>query len=403
MLLVDPVRLARRQIEIDDERTARFPHLRAHKVARMIVSPHALLRGSAPLFFELLERHPLLADGPAGEGWLAGDAHVENFGAYRVGRLTVRETQRSHAREPIVFDLNDFDDALVGPWRLDVVRLVTSLLLAARESVDGQAALSECDALLDAYVAAAFGTKRAAPRPQCVDALIERVRGRTRKQLLDARTRPVGAQRRFVLGPRYEPLPPKLRAKAERSFRKYAERLPAAERVAPEALEVVDAAFRVAGTGSLGTLRIALLVRGKGGIDGGWIFDMKAEGRPSAAGLGRVPKLDPGDRVCAALHACLARHPRMIGSTKVRGESMFVRRLAPQEDKLDFASTSPADRLPLARYLGGLLGAAHRRGSTRIPQSPWSPKERARVREKAVALAGIHEAIYLAYCDLVRR
>jgi len=403
MLLVDPVRLARRQIEIDGERTASFPHLLGHKAARMTVSPLALLRGSAPLFFELLERHPWLAEGPPGEGWLVGDAHVENFGAYRVGRLTVRETQVSHAKEPIVFDLNDFDDALVGPWRLDVVRLVTSLLLAARELVDGTKALSECDALLDAYVGAAFGTKRAPPRPQCVEALVEKVRGRTRKQLLDARTRVIDGQRRFVLGPRYEPLPPKLRAKAERSFRKYADRLPEIERVPPETLEVVDAAFRIAGTGSLGALRVAVLVRGKGGIDGGWVFDMKAEGRPSAAALAREPKLDPGDRVCAALHACLARFPRMIGSTRVRGESMFVRRLAPQEDKIDLTCVSPEDRVPLARHLGALLGAAHRRGATRAPKAPWSAKQRARLLQRAVALAGIHEATYLAYCDLVRR
>jgi uncharacterized protein (DUF2252 family) len=403
MFLVDPVRLARRQIELDRDRTARFPHLMAHKAARMMASPLALLRGSAPLFYELLERHPALAEGPAGEGWIVGDAHVENFGAFRVGALTVRETLRSHAKEGVVFDLNDFDDSLVGPWRLDVLRLVTSLLLAGRESGDGSAALAQSDALLEAYVGAAFGTKRAPAQPQCVVALVERVRRRTRKQLLDARTREVSGQRRFVLGPRYEPLPPKLRAKAERSFGKYARRLPQGASVPPEALEVLDAAFRVAGTGSLGGLRIALLVRGKGGLDGGWIFDMKAEGAPSAACLAREPELDPGDRVCAALRACLARYPRMMGSARLRGESMFVRRLAPQEDKLDLSCIPPEDRVPLARHLGALLGAAHRRGATRAPKAAWSDKQCARLLHRAVALAGIHEAMYLAYCHLVRR
>ncbi len=403
MILVDPVRLARRQIEIDRERTARFPHLFIHKAARMVASPLALLRGSAPLFYELLERHPALAEGPPGAGWLVGDAHVENFGAYRAGTLSVRETSSSHAREPIVFDLNDFDDSVVGPWRLDVLRLATSLLLAGREVGDGTEALAQCDALLGAYVGAAFGTKRSPPQPRCVVALIEKVRSRTRKQLLDARTRVIRGQRRFVLGPRYEQLPPKLRAKAERSFQRYAGRLLKAERVPPEALEVLDAAFRVAGTGSLGGLRVAVLVRGKGGVDGGWVFDVKAEGAPSALNLGSKPKLEPGDRVCAALRACLVQHPRMIGSTRLRGESMFVRRLAPQEDKIDVSSISPEDRIPFARYLGALLGAAHRRGVTRAPKAPWSDKECKRLVHRAVALAGIHEAMYLAYCDLVRR
>jgi uncharacterized protein (DUF2252 family) len=403
MILVDPVRLARRQFELDRERTARFPHLFAHKMERMVASPLALLRGSAPLFYELLDRHPALAEGPPGEGWIVGDAHVENFGAYRAGTLTVRETSRSHAKELIVFDLNDFDDSVVGPWRLDVLRLTTSLLLAGREVGDGTQALAQCDALLEGYVSAAFGGKRAPPQPRCVEALIEKVRTRTRKQLLDARTRVVGGQRRFVLGPRYEPLPPKLRAKAERSFQKYAGRLAAGERVPTEALAVLDAAFRVAGTGSLGGLRVAVLVRGKGGMDGGWVFDVKAEGSPSASKLANKPELDPGDRVCAALRACLARHPRMIGSTRLRGESMFVRRLAPQEDKIDLSSVAPDDRIPFARYLGALLGAAHRRGATRAPQTPWSDKQCARLVHRAVALAGIHEAMYLAYCDLVRR
>jgi uncharacterized protein (DUF2252 family) len=403
MIPVDPVRLARRQIELDRERTARFPHLFAHKAARMVASPLALLRGSAPLFYELLERHPALAEGPPGRGWIVGDAHVENFGAYRAGTLSVRETSSSHAKELIVFDLNDFDDSVVGPWRLDVLRLATSLLLAGREVGDGTQALAQCDTLLDAYVGAAFGTRRIPPQPRCVVAMIERVRNRTRKQLLDARTRVIGGQRRFVLGPRYEPLPPKLRAKADRAFQKYAGRLLKAERVPLEALEVVDAAFRVAGTGSLGGLRVAVLVRGKGGVDGGWVFDVKAEGAPSASNLASKPELDPADRVCTALRACLARHPRMIGSTRLRGESMFVRRLAPQEDKIDFSNVSPDDRIPFARYLGALLGAAHRRGATRVPKAPWSDKERKRLVHRAVSLAGIHEAMYLAYCDLVRR
>jgi uncharacterized protein (DUF2252 family) len=404
MLTLDPVRLARRQIEIDTRRLARVPHLFQHKVARMTISPLALLRGSAPLFYEVLARHPALGDGPAGDGWLVGDAHLENFGAYRTGPLSILETRQTHAKEGVVFDLNDFDDAFVGPWRLDVLRLLTSLILGGREmGVDGPRALTLCDALLDAYVGSVFHRKRIPSAPPVVSRLVENVQRRTRTQLLDARTETAAGSRRFVRGPRYEALAPKLRTKAEKAFAKYGKRLSRADRPPAEALEVIDAAFRVAGTGSLGCLRIAILARGKGGSDGAWIFDMKSEGTPSAACLVRPPRLEPAERVASAIGACLPQPPRMVGATRLRGESMFVRRLTPQEDKLDLAKLADDELEPLARHLGALMGAAHRRGAKRLPRKPWQVDDRAGVLARAIALAGAHEAMYLAYCDQVRR
>jgi hypothetical protein len=91
----------------------------------------------------------------------------------------------------------------------------------------------------------------------------------------------------------------------------------------------------------------------------------------------------------------------MAGATRLRGASMFVRRLAPQEDKLDLTKLDSDDLEPLARHLGALLGAAHRRGAQRTPKKPWSPRDRAVVLAHAIALAGVHEAMYLAYCALV--
>jgi hypothetical protein len=82
---------------------------------------------------------------------------------------------------------------------------------------------------------------------------------------------------------------------------------------------------------------------------------------------------------------------------------MLVRRLAPQEDKLEFGQIAPTDLVPLAQYLGTLLGAAHRRGAVRVPKKPWSTKDRERLLGRALVLAGVHEALYLAYCNLVRR
>src|SRR5262249_52621622 len=83
MEALDPAHLAERQLELDHARTARFSDLFARKMVRMSASPLAFLRGAAPLFYEILHTRHDLSDGPAGDGWLVGDAHLENFGAYR--------------------------------------------------------------------------------------------------------------------------------------------------------------------------------------------------------------------------------------------------------------------------------------------------------------------------------
>ena len=93
----------------------------------------------------------------------------------------------------------------------------------------------------------------------------------------------------------------------------------------------------------------------------------------------------------------------MIGTTSLRGSSMFVRRLAPQEDRIRLAEVPPDELEPLARHMGSLLGAAHRRAAARMPKKTWTDDDCSRLRGRAIALAGIHEAAYLAFCDLVRQ
>ena len=155
--------------------------------------------------------------------------------------------------------------------------------------VDGPRALALCDALLDAYAGQRVPSQadplgpRGDHEPRRERAAVARERSCSTRAPRSSR-----GTRRFVRGPRYEALAPKLRAKAEKAFAKYGKRLSRADRVPAEALEVIDAAFRVAGTGSLGCLRVAILVRGKGGRDGAWIFDMKARG-DAVGGVPRSP------------------------------------------------------------------------------------------------------------------
>jgi uncharacterized protein (DUF2252 family) len=404
MLAIDPLALARRQLAIDREKTSRFPALLDRKLARMTASPLAFLRGAAPLFYEMLAAHPSLAEGPRGKGWLTGDLHLENFGAYRPLPLALSADKHDH--DEAAFDLNDFDDAVIGPWRLDVMRLTTSLILAGRElGAGGVRVLGLAHQLVRSYSEAAFGEEAELPRePPPVTRLVDQVAERTRKQLLDGRTKLVKGERRFVRGDRYEDLPAGIAKRVGGAFARYAGALDDELRPEPQALEVIDAAWRIAGTGSLGGVRIAVLVRGKGGPDGGWIFDMKEQGVPSATVLlGRPAKkwrMAPAERVVAAYRSCVARPAWLLGATTLGDLSLFVRRLSPQEDKLDLEKLRNDDLDGLAGYLGALVGRAHARGATKRPRREWSEGEREAIVDRAIAVAGIHEATYLALCKL---
>jgi uncharacterized protein (DUF2252 family) len=390
--LPDPATLADRQLELDRERTSRFPFLLTRKLQRMSGSPLAFLRGAAPLFYEMLKTSADLADGPAGEGWLVGDLHLENFGAFRA------ESKEAKT----VFNLNDFDDAIIGPWRFDVVRLTTSLLLGGRElGASGILALELTDRLLDAYARSAFDGAPPPEQPAPVKALVEQVRSRPKQALLDARTKvEKGGKRRFVRGPRYVDLDATVADAVPKAFASYVESLPKESRPKSEgALDIVDSALRIAGTGSLGGLRVAVLVAGKGD---NWIFDLKEQGDPSASIVLGAPTMVPAERVATGFRACVEHPARMIGTTTLTKLSMFGRRLAPQEDKLNYRGLKSADLPSVATYLGALLGAAHARGATKAPKTRWAKPDLAAIRERAIELAGIHEAVYLALCDRMR-
>jgi uncharacterized protein (DUF2252 family) len=404
MLAVDPLALARRQIAIDKAKTAKMPALFARKMARMTASPLAFLRGAAPLFYEILAAHPSLVEGPRGKGWLTGDLHLENFGAYRPLPLALSGDKHDH--DEAAFDLNDFDDAVIGPWRIDVLRLTTSLILAGRElGAGGMRVLTLAEEMVAAYVGAAFGEDAKLPKePAPVTRLIDQVAERTRKELLDGRTKVVKGERRFVRGERYADLPRAIEKKVKGTFARYVAGLEDEFRPEPDAVEVIDAAWRIAGTGSLGGVRIAVLVRGKGGPDGAWVFDMKEQGVPSATILlGRPPKkwrMLPAQRVVTAYRACVARPAWLLGTSTLGDLSMFVRRLSPQEDKLDLGKLRDPDLDSLAVYLGALVGRAHARGATKQPRKEWSEGDRTALVERAISVAGIHEATYLALCKL---
>ncbi|WP_031080331.1 DUF2252 domain-containing protein [Streptomyces sp. NRRL WC-3549] len=103
---------------VEESNRGRVPALTPIRVGRMAATPFAFLRGSAGLMAHDLTGTPVTGVGAQ----LCGDAHAANFGLY------------GDARGNLVIDLNDFDETVFGPWEWDLKRLATSLVLAGREA-----------------------------------------------------------------------------------------------------------------------------------------------------------------------------------------------------------------------------------------------------------------------------
>src|SRR5215204_513464 len=96
----------------------RLPDLAPIRYARMMASPFALMRGSAIVMANDLASTPQSGI----QAQLCGDAHLLNFGMY------------ASPERALLFDLNDFDETLPGPWEWNVKRLAASFVVAGREN-----------------------------------------------------------------------------------------------------------------------------------------------------------------------------------------------------------------------------------------------------------------------------
>src|ERR1700674_371858 len=107
----DPIKLLERQAK------TRVPELVPIRYGRMAVSPFTFFRGAALIMASDLATTP--RSGLTVQA--CGDAHLSNFGVF------------ASPERALVFDVNDFDETLPGPWEWDVKRLAASLAIAGRE------------------------------------------------------------------------------------------------------------------------------------------------------------------------------------------------------------------------------------------------------------------------------
>src|ERR1700678_569834 len=108
----DPLKL------LTESNKGRQANLISLRMGRMAASPFAFLRGSACVMASDLSTSPVSGMPVV----MDGDAHLNNFGMYGT------------PQREIVFDLNDFDEAVIGPWEWDLKRLVASVNVAGRQN-----------------------------------------------------------------------------------------------------------------------------------------------------------------------------------------------------------------------------------------------------------------------------
>jgi len=349
------------RIEVFNE--GRDPQRLAIKYAVMRHDAFAFLRGTCHLFYEdlnasALPRAPLV--------WCCGDLHPQNFGTYKGdNRLAY-------------FDLNDFDEACLAPATWDLVRFVASLMVASKSlGMDPKTVQTLVRAFLDGYtIALGSGKARWLERATSqgeIRSLLISLKRRNRKKFLDTRTQLVDGRRRLVVdGKRALPLKGNERARLRRLMAEFARHQPN-----PGFFRLLDAARRVAGTGSLGLDRFALLVEGRGSPNGNFLLDLKYQPGSCVPGSHGVPQpvwSSEAERVARTQHDVQAVAPALLTTLGMDGKSWLLHELMPANDRLDIAHwrNDVAGFIEAVRTLGdivawGNLRAAGRR-SAALPE-----------------------------------
>ncbi|UVH59344.1 DUF2252 domain-containing protein [Variovorax paradoxus] len=337
----------------------RDPERLAMKYEKLRSSPFVFLRGTCHLFYDRLPADALFVKAPT--AWLCGDAHLENFGSYKGdNRLAY-------------FDLNDFDEAALAPVTWELVRFLTSILVAGdslRASRDDANAL--CKVFLDGYAGAlALGKARWVERDTAgglIHDLLAKLKARTRPEFLDKRTERKKNGRRLILLDEEHALP------ADRADQDRAKKLVAAFAATqnnPGFFEVLHVAHRIAGTGSLGVERYVVLVKGKGSPDGNYLLDLKQA--PVSSLVPHLKKIKQPVWPSNA-HRVVGLQRRMQAVSMaflhpiVDGKSSYVLRdLQPSEDRvtLDVRHTGLDQVRDVIGEMGQMMAWAHLRSSGR--------------------------------------
>lgn len=379
----DPVDILERQSAL------RVPELVPIRYGRMLESPFRFYRGAAAIMAADLATTP--ATGLRAQ--LCGDAHLLNF------RLLASPERH------LMFDINDFDETLPGPWEWDVKRLAASLAIAGRGN--GFSPGDRADIIRTACASYRQQMRRYAnmrtlevwyERAEMVDvqaAEAEQLGARGRAQLArameEARTRDTvqafrkltrmsGGQVRIapdppLIVPLTDLLPKTERTQLTEQIRgmieSYGRTLRSEHRSLLEQYHVVDTARKVVGVGSVGTRCWIVLLLGKDSDDPLLLQAKEADESVLAAHVGSSRQDNQGERVVTGQRLMQSASDIFLGWERTTGSDgrqrdFYIRQLRDWKGIAKAETMVPLGMRRFAALCGATLARAHARSGDRI-------------------------------------
>ena len=395
----------------------RIPDLIPIRYSRMMASPFAFMRGSAIIMANDLASTPKTGI----QAQLCGDAHLLNFGAY------------ASPERALLFDLNDFDETLPGPWEWDIKRLAASFVVAGRENGFDT---TDCREAAQASVAsyrqrmAEFSEMRELEvwysrvgevevRGLLSDARkatakklsksVRKARGRDSLQALSKLTRVVDGRRVIDDDPPLLvriPEGDEIRAQIYAILEGYKRTLQEDRRHLLGRYRFVDAARKVVGVGSAGTRAYVVLLEGRDENDP--LFLQVKEAGVSVL-EGHVPSSSykhHGHRVVAGQRLMQAASDIVLGWLRgTGGRDFYSRQLKDMKGSANVEGMSPDELILYAGLCGWTLARAHARSGDRVQIAGYLGKSErfdGAVADFAEAYADQTEQDHAALCAAVK-
>ena len=337
------------------------------KFRKMAADPFAFYRGSACLFYaDVAVAGDDFADERTSRVWIQGDLHAENFGTYM------------NADGRIVLDVNDFDEACIGPFTWDLKRLSASLVLLGIEKAlsDDEIAglLRTCSRTyvdqMHAFrmgpgAAQTFALTRDNARGPLIDVVLAACAS-TRLGVLDGCSTVTGGERRFRDGPGVIRLSDDRRAVVEDAFCRYFDDVPRSGRTVPDTFRVKDVVGRRGvGIGSAGLASYNAIIQGPTeAFEDDVLLYMKQAGRsaPAHALAGGAGELFDNDahRIVVSQRALQRHADPWLGYTMLDDAAHLVAEVSPYCRDLNWSDINDVASMTIVvEQLGRAVAKIH--------------------------------------------